>query len=215
MKCHFWFLLFLSVSQYRLIDFTPFLCLCPFIPLCVLSSLPASTLIHLLQSFLASFFLSLIPLVSHSFCQFVKPLPPNSDHPITASSSHVVLTCHQQDGVFIGMQLHLPGDPGPVEVSVPPALLLVLRVFVLVARPDEWDAEVALLPVHRHLVLPGRYGRGWVLLSCWLDGGKKKVRCFSVAIEPIRSQWPCLHAAWEPVNGRDGQYLLNSLISVY
>lgn len=77
-----------------------------------------------------------------------------------------VLTCHQQDGVFIWMQLHLPGDPGPVEVSVPPALLLVLGVFVLVARPDERDAEVSLLPVHGHLVLPGRDGRGWILLGC-------------------------------------------------
>lgn len=64
------------------------------------------------------------------------------------------------------MQLHLAGDPGPVEVGVPPALLLVLGVFVLLARPDERDAEVALLPVHGHLVLPRRDGRGCVLLGC-------------------------------------------------
>lgn len=68
--------------------------------------------------------------------------------------------------MFIGMQLHLPGNPGSVEVRVPPALLLVLGVLVLVAWPDERDAEVALLPVHRHLVLPGRYRWGWVLLGC-------------------------------------------------
>lgn len=68
--------------------------------------------------------------------------------------------------MFVWMQLHLSGDPGPVEVGVPPALLLVLRVFVLVTRPDERDAEVALLPVHGHLVLPGRDGRGRILLGC-------------------------------------------------
>lgn len=64
------------------------------------------------------------------------------------------------------MQLHLPGDPRPVEVSVPPALLLVLGVFVLVTRPDEGDAEVSLLPVHGHLVMSGRDGRGMILLGC-------------------------------------------------
>lgn len=63
------------------------------------------------------------------------------------------------------MQLHLPGDPGPVEVGVPPALL-VLWIFVLVARPDERDAKVSLLPVQRHLVLPGWDGRGRILLGC-------------------------------------------------
>lgn len=74
--------------------------------------------------------------------------------------------------MFVGVQLHLPGDPGAVKVRVPPALLLVLGVFVLVTRPDEGDAEVALLPVHGHLVLPGRDGRGRVLLGCWVDGEK-------------------------------------------
>lgn len=72
------------------------------------------------------------------------------------------------------MQLHLSGDPGPVEVGVPPALL-VLGVFVLFARLDEWDAEVTLLPVHGHLVLPGRDGRGLILLGC-LVGWKTKTQ---------------------------------------
>lgn len=84
-----------------------------------------------------------------------------------------VLTCHQQDGMFIGMQFHLPSDPGSVKVSVPPALLLVLGVFVLVAGPDERNAEISLLPVHGHLMLPGRDGRGWILLGC-LIGEKEK-----------------------------------------
>lgn len=83
------------------------------------------------------------------------------------------LTCHQQDGLLVRVQLHLPGDPGPVEVGVPPALLLVLGVFVLVTRPDERDAEVALLTVHGHLVLPGRDGRRRVLLGCRTDRERK------------------------------------------
>lgn len=82
------------------------------------------------------------------------------------ASGAAVPTCHQQDGLFVRMQLHLPGDPGPVKVGVPPALLLVLWVFVLVARPDEGDAEVSLLPVQRHLVLPGWDGWGRILLGC-------------------------------------------------
>lgn len=77
------------------------------------------------------------------------------------------LTCHQQDGLFLRMQLHLPGDPGPVEVGVPPAFLLAVGLFVLVARPDEGDAEKALLPVHRHFILPRWDGRGCVLLGCF------------------------------------------------
>lgn len=93
--------------------------------------------------------------------------------PLPPPSLGAVLTCHQQDGGFIGMQLHLPGDPGPVEVSVPPALL-VLGVFVRLARPDERDAEVALLPVQGHLVLPGRDGRGRILLGCLIEWNKKK-----------------------------------------
>lgn len=77
------------------------------------------------------------------------------------------------------MQLHLPGDPGAVEVGVPPALLLVLWVFVLVARPDERDAEVSLLPVQHHLVLPGWDGRGRVLLSCLIGRRRNKNMSFS------------------------------------
>lgn len=100
----------------------------------------------------------------------LPPTPKTHEQKVSFSITPLIVsgipTGHQQDGVFVWMQLHLPGDPRPVEVSVPPALLLALRVFVLVARPDERDAEVALLPVHRHLVLPGRYGRGRVLLGC-------------------------------------------------
>ena len=54
----------------------------------------------------------------------------------------------------------------------PPALLLVLGILVLIARPDEGDPEVALLPVHGHFMLPGRDGRGRVLLGCeWAERG--------------------------------------------
>lgn len=74
-------------------------------------------------------------------------------------------TCYQEDGLLVWMELHLPGDPGAVEVGVPPALLLVLWVFVLVCRADEGNAEVALLSVHRHLLLLGWDWWGRVLLG--------------------------------------------------
>lgn len=77
-----------------------------------------------------------------------------------------VPTGHQNDGLLVRVQLHLSGNPRPVEMCVPPALLLGLRLFVLVTRPDERDAEVALLPVQRSLVLAGWDGRCRVLLGC-------------------------------------------------
>lgn len=77
---------------------------------------------------------------------------------------HVILTSHEQDGWLVGVELHLPGDPGPIEVGVPPALLLTLRVFVLVRRADERDSKESLLPVHFDLLLPGRKLSGRVLL---------------------------------------------------
>lgn len=86
------------------------------------------------------------------------------------------------------MQLHLPGDPGPIEVCIPPALLLAMGIFVLVAWPDERDAEKALLPVHCHFMLPCWDGRGRVLLSCFLD--KNGVRHVSPREEPARV-FPC------------------------
>lgn len=74
--------------------------------------------------------------------------------------------------MLVGVQLHLPCDPRPVKVGVPPAFLLgLLGLLVLLSGSDERDAEVALLPVHRHVVLPGRDGRGQVVLGCGLDGG--------------------------------------------
>lgn len=75
-------------------------------------------------------------------------------------------TCHQQDGLLVWVQFQLPGDPGPVKVGVPPALLLVLGVLVLVPGPDEGDAEVALLAVHGYLLLLGGHGWSRVLLGC-------------------------------------------------
>lgn len=76
------------------------------------------------------------------------------------------LTGHQHDGLFVWVELHLSGDPRPVEVGVPPTLLLVLGVFVLVSRPDERDAEIALLPVHGHLLMLRRRRGSWVLFGC-------------------------------------------------
>lgn len=70
------------------------------------------------------------------------------------------------------MEFHLPGNPRSIKMGIPPALLLVLRVFVLVSRADEWDAEEALLSVHFDLLLPGRKLSGWVLLSCYTEQGK-------------------------------------------
>lgn len=70
------------------------------------------------------------------------------------------------------MEFHLPGNPWSVEMGIPPAFLLILRVFVLVGRADEWDAEEALLSVHFDLLLPGRTLRRRVLLSYYTEQGK-------------------------------------------
>ena len=64
------------------------------------------------------------------------------------------------------MKFHLPGDPRSIKMGIPPAFLLILRVFVLVRRADERNAEETLLPVHFDLLLPGRELHCWVLLSC-------------------------------------------------
>lgn len=69
---------------------------------------------------------------------------------------HVVLASYKKDGRLVRVQLHLPGNPRSVKMGVPPALLLVLRVFVLVRGADEGDAEETLLSVHLNLLLPGR-----------------------------------------------------------
>lgn len=70
------------------------------------------------------------------------------------------------------MEFHLPGNPRSIKMGIPPAFLLILRVFVLVSRADEWDAEEALLSVHFDLLLPGRKLSGWVLLSYYTEQAK-------------------------------------------
>lgn len=70
------------------------------------------------------------------------------------------------------MEFHLPGNPWSIKMSIPPAFFLILRVFVLVSRADEWDAEEALLSVHFDLLLPGRKLSGWVLLSYYAEQGE-------------------------------------------
>ncbi|TNN29392.1 hypothetical protein EYF80_060460 [Liparis tanakae] len=96
-----------------------------------------------------------------SNCRGRTSAPLFRDRPVSSRlSSHISMSS------FPGAQRT---HRGPVEVGVPPALLLPPRVvFVLVARPDERDAEVALLPVHRHLALPRREGRSRVLQRCSL-----------------------------------------------
>lgn len=71
------------------------------------------------------------------------------------------------------MEFHLPGNPRAIKVRVPPAFFLILRVFVLVGRADEWDAEEALLSVHFDLLLPGRELRRWVLLSYYKEQARE------------------------------------------
>ena len=64
-------------------------------------------------------------------------------------SSSGRLTSQEQDSRFIGVDLHLPGDPLSIKVRVPHAVLLVV-VAELVGRASEGDLEIAL---HRVLVL--------------------------------------------------------------
>lgn len=70
------------------------------------------------------------------------------------------------------MQFHLPGNPRSIKMGVPPAFFLILRVFVLVSRADERDAEEALLSIHYDLLLPGRKLSSWVLLSYYTEQGE-------------------------------------------
>lgn len=67
------------------------------------------------------------------------------------------------------MEFHLPSNPGSVEMGIPPALFLVLRIFVLVSRADERDAEETLLSAHLKLLLPGRKLSCRVLLSYYTE----------------------------------------------
>lgn len=78
---------------------------------------------------------------------------------------HVILASYKKDGWLVRVQLHLPSNPGSVKMGIPPALFLVLRVFVLVRRADEGDAEETLLSFHVNLLLPGRELSCGVLLS--------------------------------------------------
>lgn len=75
-------------------------------------------------------------------------------------------TCNQHNRSFVWVKLHLSGYPGTIEVGVPPALLLILRVFVLVCRADERNAEISLLAIHGHFLMLGRHRWSWVLFSC-------------------------------------------------
>lgn len=57
-------------------------------------------------------------------------------------------------------------------MGVPPALLLIVGVFVLVGGPDEGNAEIALLAVHRHFLMLHHHRGSWVLLS-WSEEIKR------------------------------------------
>lgn len=98
----------------------------------------------------------------------------------------VIHTSHEEDGRLVGVKLHLPGNPRPVEVRVPPALLLALRLFVLVRGADERDAEEALGPGPADLLRP-RQGRGsHALLGCWTEGGSHRGRAMDTAFLILR-----------------------------
>lgn len=84
----------------------------------------------------------------------------------------IVHTSHEENGWLVRMKLHLPGDPRPIKMGIPPAFLLILRVFVLVSGADKWDAEETLLSVHLDLLLPGRKLGCRVLLSCHREQGQ-------------------------------------------
>lgn len=95
---------------------------------------------------------------------------------------HVVLASYKKDGRLVRVQLHLPGNPRSVKMGVPPALLLVLRVFVLVRGADEGDAEETLLSVHLNLLLPGRELSRGVLLSIISNRLGSTLLCFSISL---------------------------------
>lgn len=84
-------------------------------------------------------------------------------------SCEFIHTSYKKDGWLVRVEFHLPSDPGPVKMGIPPALFLVLRIFVLVSRADEWDAEETLLSVHLKLLLPGRKLSCRVLLSYYTE----------------------------------------------
>lgn len=81
----------------------------------------------------------------------------------------IIHTSYKKDGWLVRVQLHLPSNPGSVKMGIPPALFLVLRVFVLVRRADEGDAEETLLSFHVNLLLPGRELSCGILLSCYTE----------------------------------------------
>lgn len=83
----------------------------------------------------------------------------------------IVHTSHEEDGWLVRMKLHLPGNPWSIKMGIPPAFLLILRVFVLVRGADERDAEETLLSVHLNLLLPGRELGCRVLLSYHREQG--------------------------------------------
>lgn len=95
---------------------------------------------------------------------------------------HVVLASYKKDGRLVRVQLHLPGNPWSVKMGVPPALLLVLWVFVLVRGADEGDAEETLLSVHLNLLLPGRELSRGVLLSIISNRLGSTLLCFSISL---------------------------------
>jgi len=82
------------------------------------------------------------------------------------------LTCAEEDGRLLGVQLHLPGDVLAVKVGVPPAALVAGVGGAGAARSDEWNAEVAvLLSVQRHLA------RVVVHVQQWLVGCRTHLFC--------------------------------------
>lgn len=95
---------------------------------------------------------------------------------------HVILASYKKDGWLVRVEFHLPSNPRSIKMGIPPALFLVLRVFVLVSRADERDAEETLLSVHLNLLLPGRKLSCRVLLSIISNRLGSPLLCFSISL---------------------------------
>lgn len=59
------------------------------------------------------------------------------------------LTSNKENWRFVIVQFHLARNPTTIKVSVPQAFHASVRRSMLIGWFTEWDAEVALLSLHR------------------------------------------------------------------
>ena len=86
---------------------------------------------------------------------------------------HVVLPGHQEYRSPPGVELHLPGDPGSVKVSKPPApASLVCRVVDAhlgpAVRSDKRNAEIPVITIRYRLL---QTGHAWLVSLLQNTGG--------------------------------------------